>query len=399
LDEDQIESFEPDPSEEGEDDLHRLTADELSAAVVTATDWTTETILNQVSRGNINLNPRFQRRDAWAPPRKSRFIESVFVGLPIPQLVLAERKDRRNAYLVIDGKQRLLALAEFAAQEGFEPLRLRGLEVRPDLNGKTLPELREDADSESRVAAFDNQPIRTVVVRNWPDEDFLYLVFLRLNTGSVPLSPQELRQALNPGAFIDFLDEFSIESQMLKRVLGLDKPDFRMRDVELLLRYFAFTHFLEDYRGNLKGFLDETCRLLNRRWQEGPEAADELGADAERCEAAIQATFDVFDSAAFRRWSGARFESRFNRAVFDIMVFYFRFDDVAERALARRDRVVDAFKDLCNADEAFRLALQTTTKTIPATAHRLNAWGTALREAVDMDFDVPSLVGELITVR
>jgi hypothetical protein len=63
------------------------------AAVVTGTDWTTETIVSQLKRRNIQLNPRFQRRDAWKRDRKSRFIESLIVGLPIPQIVLAESKE------------------------------------------------------------------------------------------------------------------------------------------------------------------------------------------------------------------------------------------------------------------------------------------------------------------
>jgi hypothetical protein len=64
------------------------------AAVVSATDWTTETVVSQLSRGNIQLNPRFQRRDAWKRDRKSRFIESLIVGLRIPQIVLAESYKR-----------------------------------------------------------------------------------------------------------------------------------------------------------------------------------------------------------------------------------------------------------------------------------------------------------------
>lgn len=144
------------------------------------------------------VRPRFQRRDAWSATRKSKFIESIFLGLPIPQLVLAENRDRRGTYLVIDGKQRLLALAQFAAEEAsdFQELSLSGLDVRGDLNGLTLDSLRSDGARSDDLAAFENQTIRTVVVRNWTDDEFLYLVFLRLNTGSVPLSPQELRQAL-----------------------------------------------------------------------------------------------------------------------------------------------------------------------------------------------------------
>src|SRR6478735_6597778 len=83
------------------------------AAVVSGTDWTTETIVSQLKRGNIQLNPRFQRRDAWKLDRKSRFIESLIVGLPIPQIVLAESKSERGKFIVLDGKQRLLSIVQY----------------------------------------------------------------------------------------------------------------------------------------------------------------------------------------------------------------------------------------------------------------------------------------------
>src|SRR5476651_6598 len=91
--------------QENESDLHanRLT---FSQAVVWGTDWTTETILSQLKRGNIELNPAFQRRDAWGRAGKSKFIESLILGLPIPQIILAESKEKRGTFIVIDGKQR-----------------------------------------------------------------------------------------------------------------------------------------------------------------------------------------------------------------------------------------------------------------------------------------------------
>src|SRR5262249_46002131 len=154
------------------------------------------------------------------------------LGLPIPQLVLAERPGRKGAFLVIDGKQRLLTLLQFAADadSGFDPLQLAGLEVRADLNGATYEDFKAEGREGDR-SAFDNQAIRTVVVRNWKNENLLFRIFLRLNTNSVPLSPQELRQALHPGPFVDFLDDFSAQSQALHRVLGIRGADFRMRDV------------------------------------------------------------------------------------------------------------------------------------------------------------------------
>lgn len=380
-----------DPSREDESDLSAATPATVAGAMLAATDWTAETILTQLRRGNIDLNPRFQRRDAWRTGnRKSLFIESVILGLPIPQIVLAERKDRRGAYLVIDGKQRLLALRQFAAEpdDGFEPLVLGGLEVRDDLNGWTLSRLRGSPERADDLVAFENQTVRTVVVRNWPDEDFLYLVFLRLNRGSVPLSPQELRQALHPGEFVDFADDFAQKSEPIHRALGVPPPDFRMRDVELLVRFFGFKRFLEQYAGNLKGFLDLTCQQLNGQW--GTEAAD-ITNDAHLCEAAITATEAIFAEHAFRRWSGDGWEQRFNRAIFDAMVYYFQDPDVANAAIERREAVVEAFRELSSLDRGFTEAVQTTTKTIMATYKRLDAWGSSLERVLERHLPVPVL--------
>src|SRR2546430_607876 len=123
--------------------------------------------------------------------------------------------------------------------------------------------MESDAELGEDVSFFQNQTIRTVVLRAWPDDDFLYRVFLRLNTGSVKLAPQELRQALLPGPFVRFVEERSAESDSIRRALNLTAPDFRMRDAELLVRYYAFANFLARYTGNLKAFLDDTCSRLN----------------------------------------------------------------------------------------------------------------------------------------
>ena len=68
------------------------------------------------------------------------------------------------------------------------------MDIRKKLNKKSYEDLSQDIELSDDFSSFENQPIRTVVIKNWMSEDFLYLVFLRLNTGSVPLSTQELRQ-------------------------------------------------------------------------------------------------------------------------------------------------------------------------------------------------------------
>ncbi|MFE6803951.1 DUF262 domain-containing protein [Streptomyces sp. NPDC057681] len=374
-----------------------VTSDEVTRALVTDTDWTTETILSQLRRGNIQLNPRFQRRDAWNKPRKSRFIESLVLGLPIPQIVLAEDKNRRGKFIVLDGKQRLLALRQFAAgssfaasdgDEDFKGYPLSGIDVLPNLRGVTLQRMERDDRYVDDLNALLNETIRTVVVRRWPNEDFLNQVFLRLNTGSVKLSPQELRQALHPGKFTDFLDDFASESVWLRNALHIDKPDFRMRDVEVLLRYFGFRYSIEEYTGNLKKFLDDTVNLLNKQWESDEEQIRAVGAE---CDLAIQATFKIFGEKAFYRWANGKYEGRFNRAVFDVMAYYFSNEVVRELAVANAAGVESAFRELCDSDRRFVESIQTTTKTPLATHRRLASWGSVLEDVLGHKIRTPEL--------
>jgi hypothetical protein len=161
---------------EGLDDVGPVDSQIVRQSVVSGTDWTAETIISQIDKGNIQLNPKFQRRDAWENKRKSSFIESLMLGLPIPQIVLAESNTKRGSYIVVDGKQRLLSIRQFAAKQDdqvFRQIRLTGLNIRSDLNNSSLESLRADPERNDDVAAFENQSIRTVVVKNWGTEEFL----------------------------------------------------------------------------------------------------------------------------------------------------------------------------------------------------------------------------------
>ncbi|HWC36280.1 MAG TPA: DUF262 domain-containing protein [Mycobacteriales bacterium] len=344
--------------------------------MLSPSDWTVDTILSQLTTDRFDLDPEFQRRSAWTGPRKSKFVESLMVGLPIPQLVFAEQDPDDPKYIVIDGKQRLLSLSAFFDREN--PLRLTGLSVLPQLNGLTRSEIEDDPAYGKFVRRLRNRTIRTVIIRSWPNDDFLHLVFHRLNHQTLSLSAQELRQALTPGPFMTFADAFAADSSAINGLLGVEKPDFRMRDVELLVRYFALKNRVTEYRGNLKRFLDESCALFNAQWA---EREGEFKALARSCEDAIQATIQIFGEHAFRRFDSTRhdWESRFNRAVFDVMTYYFSDSHVAMAAAARSPDVLDAYIDLSSSDQKFADALRVTTKTTEATGWRLEAWGNRLR--------------------
>jgi hypothetical protein len=87
---------------------------------------------------------------------------------------------------------------------------------------------------------FINQTLRTAILKGWKKEDILFEIFERLNSGSVKLSPMELRMSLHAGEFLRHLIKWSEEPRNLHRLLRLKKPDPRMADAELTLRFIAF---------------------------------------------------------------------------------------------------------------------------------------------------------------
>ncbi len=80
-------------------------------------DCTVETIVSQIEKGNIDLNPKFQRRNAWNDLKRSKLIESLIIGIPVPEIVLAEDPKMKKSFIVIDGKQRLLTIAGYINPE------------------------------------------------------------------------------------------------------------------------------------------------------------------------------------------------------------------------------------------------------------------------------------------
>lgn len=380
-------------TDEAEELEKELTPEEISQAVVHSTDWTVETVISQLRRKNIDM-PSFQRRDAWTKKRKSRYIESLILRLPIPQIVLAERNKKRGSFLVLDGKQRLLSLLQFIGEDEESEnnkFRLQGLEVLKGLNRKTYEDLQKDANMASTLNQFNNETIRCVIVRNWPSKAFLHLLFVRLNSESLPLSPQELRQALFPGEFVKYVDQASQESEAMKLLLGLDAPDKRMRDVEILVRYIAFALFLPRHEGNLKDFLDFTCDKLNKDWSQQEK---EIKNQVKRFESAVNAGISVFgEDGIGSRWDSEikAFSTRLNKAILDVELFYFSDEKIAKQAIKKQVAVKNSFKRLCVESEDFRNSIESTTKSINATNTRLSLWGLALQEVLGLDFNVPIL--------
>lgn len=361
----------PDDQQESEDDIIKQVS--FKDAVVLNADWTMETLHLQIKKGNIDLQPGFQRRVAWDDVRKSRLLESVVVAMPVPNIVLAENREHRGRFIVIDGKQRLVAISDFMAGQ----YKLKGLDIRKDLNDRYFADLPlEDREY------LENATLRSSVIRNWSDENFLYTIFFRLNSGSLPLSPQELRIALVGGNLIDAIESYLVQSAAFKSIFG-SELDKRMRDSELVLRFLAFDKALSTYRGDFKEFLDETTRHFESDWQgRKPEAEQSFA----RLEDALATARSLFGHDAFKKWLGDKYERVINRAVFDTVARFFADANVRSALPGKEAAVVDAYKELCTQQD-FRDAIEKTTKSVQSTFHRVDRWGQSLAACLGMSYD------------
>jgi hypothetical protein len=360
---------------ESEEDLGKQNPATYSKAVIWGTDWTSETIVNQLRRKNIDLNPEFQRRDAWDVSKKSKFIESIILGLPVPPIILAERKNKKNSYLVIDGKQRLLSIMQFCATEedtDYDRLSLSNLDILKEINGNNYETIKSKIFKTDYITQFDNQTIRAVVIRNWPNENFLYTVFLRLNTGSLKLSPQELRQALHPGPFLTYISSYSEKENPVRDMLKLKKADSRMRDVELIIRYFAFKNFLSKYKDSLKDFLDDACNEINKDWGQNNT---KYSAQLSQLEEAIKFTTKIFGvKSRFSKYINHEYTNSFNRTIYDIMVFSFSNENIRKKLVGKDKDIKKAFEEIMTTDKDFIVAVSGSTKDLEKTKKRYALW-------------------------
>lgn len=247
----------------------------------TPNDFNVLTINSFLESGSIKI-PGFQRNYVWDIKRASKLIESIILGLPIPQIFLYEEK--RNQFLVIDGQQRLMTIYFFV--KGRFPKKEKRTEIRKLFNETekfpesvlhndeyfttfklSLPNKTEDKKNpfnnlnyktlENYQMQFDLRPIRCVVVKqNVPkDDSSVFEIFNRLNSGGVNLMPQEIRCSLYHSTFIDNIVKLNLDPIWRKYLRSAD-PDLHMKDVELLIRGYAMAIKGDKYTSSLATFLN-----------------------------------------------------------------------------------------------------------------------------------------------
>ncbi len=381
--------FEDETTTESVDDLG-VKPEEFERLVIAPSDWTVNTIYDLLGK-QVQLDPAYQRRNVWQATAKSQFIESLFLGIPIPQILLASKAGQKNAFLVLDGKQRLNTIKEFidGVFVDSKPFRLSGLRILKDLNGKSWSEIKQDKE---RADSLLNEPLRTTVLRGWESEAVLYEIFYRLNSGSVKLSPMELRMSLFPGDFLKFIISWTEQIGPLHRLLRKTQPDARMSDVELAIRHLAFKDEKSLYRGNLKVFLDEFCKAQNNKFSQEPVAVSDCDSALQEMNDAIIVGIDEFHERDFCRKFAARvYESRFNRAIFDVLVGALSYQQVREWVASNPGQMKKLYEKVCSESVDFLRSVETTTKSSEATHLRFRTWYSEIEKSTGIKVPLPKI--------
>jgi hypothetical protein len=312
-------------------------------------DLATDMLVSRLQKGDIVI-PRFQRDFVWTLRDASRFIESLILGLPVPGIFLS--KDSKNRLVVVDGQQRLRSLQAFFEND-FKGKSFPLRRVHAMLEGRRYKELEPE-----QRRTLDNAIIHaTIFTQNAPENEqsAMYSVFERLNTGGRRLYPQEIRAAIHhEGGLSDALKRLN-ELTNWRNIYGADKSE-RMKDVELILRFFAL---YEDanYEKPMKTFLNS--------FMAGHAAIDEKREVAMRdlFETTIGYVFEALGNRAFRP------REAFNAAVFDAVMVG------AARRLQRlpapnRDDFTKAYAELLK-DQKFIMAYSKATSDNESVANRL----------------------------
>ena len=222
------------------------------------TDYTVKVIYEKWQSSQLVI-PHYQRRYVWNLTQASRLIESLLLGLPIPQVFLYREYSSPTLY-VVDGHQRLATIARFYNGKFSDnrDFRLRG--VNSDWNGKNYSELSEDDRTTLNDATLRSMIIRQIQPN---DNSSIYQIFERLNTGGTQLNQMEIRRVIFHGKANGFLEKLN-ENADWRALIGNSAPDTRYRDVEILLRVLALSENWRTYSKPMKQFITNYMESLDK---------------------------------------------------------------------------------------------------------------------------------------
>lgn len=299
-----------------------------------------DTLLRRLEQGTILLNPDFQRQEVWDDERKSQLIESLILKIPIPMFYVS--CDEKGVWTVVDGLQRLSTIRDFVLGKKYleDPtlhrtdkgngMILKKLEFWKDLNGLCFNKLPQHLYNRISETEF-----KFTIINPGTPEDVKRNVFKRLNTGGMPLSSQEIRNALYTGKSTTLLNQLSSLTVFKEATCNSIRSE-RMEDKELILRFVAFTvrsYTMYTKTFNIDTWLSDTMIILNalpnldtkeflKTIKSGSIVKEQINSftDEEiriRFELAMTRSKVIFGEHAFRKSYAGKRRSPINKSLFE----------------------------------------------------------------------------------
>ena len=337
-------------------------------------DFSIRELLIMRTENEIDLRPQYQRNYVFDRQKASRLIESILIDVPIPVFYFSEEPDGR--YSVIDGQQRLTSF--FAFLDGKFPVgkdiidfTLNGLRVLTNLNKKSFSDLDNDMQLKIKSTA-----LHTIIIKKDSDEDVKFEIFERLNTGSVKLNEDEIRNSIYRGPYIDLLDELSNDEKFGKLVR---KPNYKNRMLYrgMILRFFALSG------QNINLYQPSMKKYCNKELQEWRFLSNDRANDyRKRFRKCVDLCFSVFGENAFRRFTlgkskdnpnGIWVASRINMALFDVQMCGFAMYDQSQLH-GHWDEIREAMLELMCNDQEFCNAIEMKTSGKEQMKIRFKKW-------------------------
>jgi hypothetical protein len=278
-------------------------------------------------KNELDIHPEFQRFFRWSPKQKSRLIESILLGIPIPQIFVAQRTD--GVWDVVDGLQRLSTIFQFVGilkdQKGelLPALILEPTQYLPSLGGRVW----EDPHNPSR--AFDvtqrllikRSKIDVSIILKESDDKSKYELFQRLNTGGSPLSDQEVRNsilAMSNRDLYEWLRQLSLDDAFRETAALSDRAVEEQFDMELVLRFVLLRTMP---RVKLKTIGDMGDFLTDRTIELAKQENFDWDAEATAFRKTFALLRDQLGSDAFRRYDAQkkRFVGGFSISAFEVI--------------------------------------------------------------------------------
>lgn len=309
-------------------------------------------VIDQLENDEIELQPDFQRAtDVWDNIKKSRLIESILLGLPLPSFYFSEDSVTKKLS-VIDGLQRLCAIRDFILKPKEEnPLVLQNLQFLKNFEGKTFGELeRPDI---RRIKAL---KITMNVLRKTTPNDVKFIIFQRVNTAGEPLTQQEMRHALNQGDAASFIKELAEMDSFIKATKHSVKTK-RMEDRDFANRFIAFYIGYKEYNGELDAFLNDQMGELNKM---NPEQRESI---RQAFDKSMVCCYQIFGNDSFRRRLNEKDPRKpISKAVYDTLSVNVAWltDEERHKLIANADVFKEGMMELFN-DKSFNFATSTGT--------------------------------------